>query len=146
MEDFSLDDILKKGKGKPKSSKKKAGKGKEPTLGQSILEGIESYDEAMRDMHRPLTSKEKATIEALINATEICIPDPSDMFVLDKLIDSFQMTMEMAGDFASLPGIDEDDDHDDIPLDMLTDNTPGLKEIAFGLGMAYERLKSKGLI
>ena len=143
MEDFSLDDILKKGKGKSKPSKKKQGKGKEPTLGQSILEGIESYDEAMRDMHRPLTNKEKATIEALINATEACVPDPSDMFVIDKLIDSFQMVMETAGDLASSLDIDEDDD---IPLDMLTDNKPGLKEISFGLGMAYERLKSKGSI
>jgi len=59
MEDFSLDDILRRGKGKPKSSKKRQKKGKEPTLGQEILETIDLYDGLMRQRYRPYPLKRK---------------------------------------------------------------------------------------
>ena len=139
MEDFSLDDILRRGKGKPKSSKKRQKKGKEPTLGQEISEAIEIYDESMRQLHRPLTPEEKRKLEVLVNATEDCVPDPEDDFIVHKLLNMFQSASEIALEFGFEPDVDDED----MPPGM---GKPEPTEIAFVLGMAYERLKTKGLL
>ncbi|MFA4836294.1 MAG: hypothetical protein WC749_09530 [Dehalococcoidia bacterium] len=141
MEDFSLDDIIKKGKDASKSPKKKHKKGKENTMGDEILAALESYGEAMRDLHRPPTDEERTTIKMLVNETENCVPTTEDLFVIQKLIDTFEMFVDMA---TELPSPNIDDMGEEMPLGAFMEAKPGIMELVFGLGMAYERLKSKG--
>lgn len=66
MEDFSIDDIIRKSSGKSKPSNK-GKKGEEPTPGREILAVLEAFDESMRERHRILTKTEKDKAEALLD-------------------------------------------------------------------------------
>ena len=130
-EDFSLDDILKSGH--------------DLSTGQEFLDSLESYDEAMREIHRPLTNDEKGKVKDLVNEIESCLAAPEDAFLINKLIDAFQILAGSANNLsASLNAAEEGDE---IPQPgMMIEENPALREIYFRLGMAYERLKAKGII
>ena len=67
------------------------------------------------------------------------MPDPEDDFIVHKLLDMFQSASEAAAEFGFEPDIDDKN----MPAGM---DKPEPTEIAFVLGMAYERLKTKGLL
>ncbi|MDD5095505.1 MAG: hypothetical protein PHV74_14185 [Dehalococcoidia bacterium] len=137
MEEISLDDIVKKKKVASKSPGKKGGQETAPSRGETMLETIDSFDESIREIHRPLTGKERAKIKVLMNESDNCMPDPEDVFVIQKLMDAFHLVVEMMQDLA--PQFE-----DQIPLDEPIDTELDAHKMAFELGMAYERLKSKG--
>ena len=108
-------------------------------MGQERVESIDIFDESMRQLHRPLTPEGKRKLEVLVNAAEGCLPDPNDDFIVHKLLDVIQSATDAAAEFGFEPDIDDED----MPPGM---DKPEPTEIAFTLGMAYERLKTKGLI
>lgn len=139
MQDFSLDDILKRGKGRSKKRRKKS---QEPTIGQQVVTAIEVRDEVMRQLHRHLTDAEKQRLELLVNEAVDCGPAPEDVFIVDKLIDMMLTTAESVGEL--MPKLDSDED--EIPLDVSPGERFDMRELAFGIGMAYERLQRRGLL
>lgn len=112
-------------------------------MGQGFLAAVQLYDESMRELHRPLTGKEKMRIEALINESENCPPDEEDLFIIHKTIDAFRTMLEIGA--GSPPVLDADED-DEMAFDADMAEQPCLEEIVFQLGASYERLKSKGLL
>ena len=141
MEDFSIDDIIRKGSGKSKPLNR-GKKGGEPTPGQEILAVMETFDESMREHHRILTKAEKDKAEALLNLLMECVPDKKDVFVIHKLIDILEFVTEALIDLELESQTDEAERH----FDMFTEEKPDLAIVAFSLGMAYERLKAKDSI
>lgn len=139
--DFTLDDILKAGKNKSKSSKKRK-KAKPSTVGQEILGAIEAYDAAMREAHRPLEDDEKRKLEMLVNEAPACCPDEDDMYIINKIVDILQSASNATATFECHHGEEEES----TPLEAYLQERPDICEFAFALGMAYERLKAKGLI
>jgi len=141
--DFTLDDILKAGKGKSKSPKKRK-KEKPSTVGQEILGAIEAYDTAMREAHRPLGETERQKLELLVNEAPECCPDEDDMFIINKIVDILQSASNATANFEYRR--DEGETEESTPLEAYLQERPDICEFAFALGMAYERLKAKGLI
>ena len=137
--DFTLEDILKAGK--PKSAKKRH-KQKPSTVGQEILGAIEAYDAAVRDAHRPLDDEEKHKLELLVNEAPSCCPDEEDMYIINKIVDILQS----ASSAANFEYRSEGEGEEISALESYLQEKPDICEFAFALGMAYERLKAKGLI
>jgi hypothetical protein len=139
MQDFSLDDVLKRGKGRSKKRRKQS---QELTIGQQIVTAIEVHDEVMRQLHRQITDAEKQRLELLVNEAVDCGPAPEDAFIVNKLIDMMQTITESVGNV--VPELDSDED--EIPLNVSPGERFNMGELAFGLGMAYERLQRRGLL
>lgn len=138
--DFTLDDILKAGK--PKSHKKRH-KQRPSTVGQEILGAIEAYDAAVREAHRPLEEDERRKLEILVNEAPSCCPDEEDMHIINKIVDILQSASSATG---NLDYRTEGEGEETTPLEAYLQERPDICEFAFALGMAYERLKAKGLI
>ena len=140
MDDFNIDDILRKGS--PKSGPKKARRNKkqEPTMGHQLVEVIEDLDKNMRELHRPMTGEEKRNAELLLDSMVDYMPDEDHQFVIDKIIDMLKMTME------SLDNVEPDlsDMPDDLTSVDIYESQPDIQHFVFGLGMAYQHLKSQG--
>ncbi|MDY6893421.1 MAG: hypothetical protein SVO26_06890 [Chloroflexota bacterium] len=139
MEDFSIDDIIKRSNNKSKSSNG-GNKGGKLTPGREILTVVENFDESMREQHRILTKAEKDKAEALLNLLRDCVPDKEDMYVIRKLIGIMGFVAEALIDLE----VDSQTGEAESYLDIFAEEDPALAMVAFGLGMAYERLKIKG--
>jgi len=142
--DFTLDDILKAGK--PKSHKKR-NKQRPSTVGQEVLNAIEAYDAAVREAHRPLDEDEKRKLEILVNEAPSCCPDEEDMYIINKIVDILQSASNAVANLECRTEDGNSSNEEEItPLEAYLQERPDICEFAFALGMAYERLKSRGLI
>ncbi|MFO8102173.1 MAG: hypothetical protein R6U37_08440 [Dehalococcoidia bacterium] len=138
MKEFPLDDYIIEQKAQVKPSKKRPKSQK--TLGQEILRSIEIFDMAMRELHRPLDRDEAKKLEVLINEAQNCSPDSEDMFMMRKVLDMMQKSTEaMDSDLVEA----QTGAQISSPKSLLGDRSNPF-EMAFKIGMAYERLKSTG--
>ena len=95
---------------------KKKGK-KTEAFSPSIVDEMEASYNAMREWMRPLTEEEKIKLEKLIELGAGCTPDDKDAFSIMRLLRTCEI------------------------FDLEDDESSSPQEIAFSLGMAYERLR-----
>ncbi len=137
MKEFPLDDYIIEEIAKVKPSKKHPKSQK--TLGQEILKAIEVFDMAMRELHRPLDREEASKLERLINEAQNCSPNSEDMFMMRKVLDMMEKSNEaMEAEVEAQTGAQISSPR------KLFSSRSNPYEMAFKIGMAYERLKSSG--
>lgn len=138
MKEFPIEDFITEEKAKTKPAKQRPKSQK--TLGQEILKAIEVFDMVMRELHRPLDSEEAKKLELLVNEAQKCTPDGEDMFMMRKVLDMMERANQAA--------VDSEPDSrlggEKGSTRALIGERSNPFEMAFKIGMAYERLKSTG--
>ncbi len=97
---------------------------------RETLKAISEIDENIQHLFRPLTEKEEAKLGKLLEEMENCMPEPEDEFFLSKFLNLIGAASRGETIFG-------------LKLEELKYD---FGQFSFSLGMAYERLKSKGLL
>ncbi len=138
MKEFPLEDFIQEEKPTKKPTKHQRPKN-EKTLGKELLEAIETFDMAMREIYRPLGNEESKKLEALVNEAQQCSPTSEDLFMMRKILDMMERAHQAKGEAIAYPRIEEKE----VSAISFIEDTSNSFEMAFKIGMAYERLKSK---
>ncbi len=137
MNEFPIEDYLIEDKGKAKPAKKRPDSSK--TRGQEALRAIELFDMSVRDLHRPLDKEEARKVEFIVDEAQKCEVDHDDVVLVHKVLDMIAREHQaLRSD--TMPQHGEDKQYHNVLLARRANPL----EIAFRIGMAYERLETKG--
>ncbi len=138
MKEFPVDDYLTEEKPQKKPARQQPLR-RDRTLGKEMLKAIEAFDTVMHELHRPLNNEEAATLEKLVNEAQKCTPASEDIFMMRKFLDMIESANESSDD----PERDSRFRGERSPASMMLGYRSNPFEMAFKIGMAYERLKDQ---
>ena len=137
MKEFPIEDYLTEEKAQKKPARQITKKDR--TLGKEILKAIEAFDMVMYELHRPLDSGEAKRLETLVDEAQKCTPASEDIFMMRKVLDM----MERANEAIAESGTESHFAGERASTSALLGYRSNPFEMAFKIGMAYERLQSK---
>lgn len=136
MKEFPVEDYIPEAKTQTKQTKKRPEGQK--TRGQEILRAIEIFDRSVRELHRPLDREEARKLEAVIDEMGNSSPSSDDTIMIHKLLDLIaRENLSLRSDAISQHGEERKTQN------IILGSRSNPLEIAFRLGMAYERIETK---